>query len=77
MQGLRSLQVEQKAQEILRHVAKLSKDLVIFESDIQKIGLSLQAAHNHQQRAVKRFDILDQDIIKLESVKKPDTPTSA
>ena len=72
MQGLKSLEIEEKAKEIQYLVLKLQKDLHMFEENFQKIGNSLSATVNHYNSWKKRYEIIEKDILKI----NPDAESS-
>ncbi len=68
IQWLRSLKIEEKAKEILKHVDKLEKDLNKYSNDFLKIWKSLDTIYNHYNSALKRFEIIDKDILKISEI---------
>lgn len=70
IQWLKSLQIEQKAKEIQKYVLKLQKDLHSYNDTFAKIWNSLSATNNHYNSAAKRLQIIDTDIIKINSDSK-------
>lgn len=65
MQGLRSLQIEERAKEIQKGVGQLGRHLSAFESYMQKLGSSLGTTVNHFNTAHKELGKVDRDIMKI------------
>jgi len=65
IQGMKSLQIEQKAKEIQKYVLKLQKDLHNYEEVFSKLWNSLSTTVNHYNTGKKRLEIIDKDIIKI------------
>lgn len=65
MQGLRALQIEEKAQDIKKHVEKLSKHLDAYEEYLEKLWNSLWTSVNHYNNAYKKFNLIEKDVIKI------------
>ena len=65
LQGMKSLQIEEKAKEIQKYVLKLQKDLWSYEEVFSKLGSSIGTTVNHYNSAQKRFQIIDKDILKI------------
>ncbi|MDD3145536.1 MAG: DNA recombination protein RmuC [Candidatus Gracilibacteria bacterium] len=65
MQGLRALQIEEKAQDIKKHVEKLSKHLDAYEEYLEKLGNSLGTSINHYNNAYKKFNLIEKDVVKI------------
>lgn len=65
IQWMKSLQIEEQAKEIQKHVIKLQKDLNIYEELFTKVGNSLWATVNHYNKAYKKLTHIDKDIFKI------------
>ena len=65
LQGLKAMQIEEGAKEIMANVAKLSRHLDSYEEFIQKLGASLQTSVNHYNNAYKEFKKVDKDVAKI------------
>ncbi len=65
LQGMKSLQIEEKAKEIQKYVIKLQKDLHSYEEIFWKLWNSLSTTINHYNAGKKRLEIIDKDIIKI------------
>jgi DNA recombination protein RmuC len=74
LQGLRSLQIEEKAKEIQAGVAKLSRHVTSYEQFMSKLGKSLGVTVGHFNTAHKELKKVDKDVVKIagtESVVEP------
>lgn len=56
LMGLRGMQVEKSAGEILKNLARLSGDLDKFRGDFELVGTHLTRAKNSYEDSVKRLD---------------------
>ncbi|MBI2552216.1 DNA recombination protein RmuC [Candidatus Uhrbacteria bacterium] len=56
LMGLRGMQVERSAADILKNLARLSGDLNKFKSDFELVGTHLTRAKNSYDDSVKRLD---------------------
>jgi DNA recombination protein RmuC len=65
MQGLRALQIEESAKDILKRVEALSKHLSSYEEILGKMGNNLGTTVNMFNRAHKEFCKIDKDIYKI------------
>ena len=65
LQGLRALQIEEKAVEIRKHVEKLSKHLDAYEEYLQKLWNSLGTTIWHYNNAYKKFNMVEKDVMKI------------
>lgn len=65
MQGLRSLQIEERAKEIQKGVGQLGRHISGFEQYMQKLGGSLSATVNHYNTAHKELGKVDKDVMKI------------
>ena len=63
--GLRSLKVEEHAQEIIKRVEVLRKRLENHAKSFHGVGKSLAAAVNHYNAAEQRYDLIDKDVFKI------------
>jgi len=57
--GLRGLQIEKRAEEILSHLNRLQGDFGKFRDDFDTVGTHLKNAHNKYDDAVKRLGQLE------------------
>jgi DNA recombination protein RmuC len=65
IQGLRSLQIEEQAKEIIKRVQELSRHIVSHESYMQKLGNSLGTSVGHFNNAHKELKKMDKDVVKI------------
>lgn len=63
--GLRSLKVEEHAQEIIKRVEVLRKRLESHAKAFHGVGKSLSAAVNHYNSAEQKYDLIDKDVFKI------------
>ncbi len=70
MQWLRALQIEEKAQDIKRHVEKLSRHLDAYEEYLEKLWNSLSTSVNHYNNAYKKFNLIEKDVVKITGEEK-------
>jgi DNA recombination protein RmuC len=65
IQGLRSLQIEEKAKDIQKRVGELGQHLIAQETYMQKLGASLGTTVNHFNAAHKELKKVDKDVVKI------------
>ena len=65
MQGLRSLQIEERAKEIQKGVGQLGRHIGAFETYMHKLGGSLSTTVNHYNTAHKELGKVDKDVVKI------------
>lgn len=65
LQGLRMLQIEERAQEIQKEVGKLSKHFYALSELIGKLGKSLQVSHNHYDSIEREYRKIGKDIVAI------------
>lgn len=68
LQGLRSLQIEEKAKEIQEGVIKLSRHISSYDDYMVKLGKSLGITVNHFNSAHKELQKVDRDVTKIAGV---------
>ena len=71
LQGLRSLTIDNQADEIRKNINKLHKHLQTYKEDHTALGKSLMASMNHYEKSDKHFDLIDKDIVKMNTNNKP------
>ena len=64
-QGLRALQIEETAKDIVKRVGELGKHLKSFEDYHAKLGNALGVAVNHYNASGKEFKKLDKDVMRI------------
>ncbi|OGD68741.1 hypothetical protein A3I18_00270 [Candidatus Campbellbacteria bacterium RIFCSPLOWO2_02_FULL_35_11] len=65
LQGLRSLQIEEKAQDIIKRVGQLDKHINSFDQFMKKLGMSLSTTVNHFNSSHKEFQKIDKDVLRI------------
>lgn len=65
LQGLRSLQIEEKAKDIQVQVGKLGRHLASFNAYMDKLGKSLGTTVGHYNNAHKELSKVDGDVMKI------------
>lgn len=65
LQGLKALEIEEKAQDIIKNVEKLSGHLKRYEEYYQKLGKTLETTVNHYNSAGKELGKIDKDILRI------------
>jgi DNA recombination protein RmuC len=68
IQGLRSLQIEEKAKDIQKRVGELGKHIQAHETYMQKLGVSLGTTVNHYNAAHKELGKMDKDVVRIADV---------
>ncbi len=67
LQGLKALQIEETAKDIVRRVSELGKHLKAYEEYHGKLGSSLSTVVNHFNASSKEFMKLDKDVMRITS----------
>ncbi|MBI4812464.1 DNA recombination protein RmuC [Candidatus Falkowbacteria bacterium] len=70
LQGLRAMQIEENAKEIMVNVQKLGKHILSYEEFLRKLGVSMQTSVNHYNNAYKEFEKIDKDVVKITGAEK-------
>lgn len=65
LQGLKALEIEEKAQDIIKNVEKLSGHIAKYEDYYQKLGNTLSTTVNHYNAAYKELNKIDKDVTKI------------
>jgi DNA recombination protein RmuC len=65
IQGLRSLQIEEKAKDIQKRVGELGQHIQAHETYMQKLGNALGTTVNHFNAAHKELKKVDKDVVKI------------
>ncbi len=65
LQGLRAMQIEESAKDIIKRVEELGKHMKSYEEYHNKLGSSLQTVANHYNSAGKEFKKIDKDIVRI------------
>ncbi len=65
LQGLKAMQIEEKAKEIKANIEKLGKHMLSYDEFLRKLGGSLSTTVNHYNDAYHEFKKIDKDVIKI------------
>lgn len=65
LQGLKAMEIEEKATDIIKNVEKLSSHLDRYHEYHQKLGNTLSTTVNHFNAASKEFGKIDKDVTKI------------
>jgi len=65
LQGLKALEIEEKAKDIIKNVEKLGSHIYKYEEYYKKIGASLGTTVNHYNSAYKELSKIDKDVAKI------------
>lgn len=65
LQGLKAIQIEEKAQDIKKNVEKLGRHIASYDEFLQKMGGSLATTVNHYNNAYGEFKKIDKDVIRI------------
>ncbi len=65
LQGLRSLQVEETAKEIIKNVDDLRKHLAAYSEYHNKLGVALGTVVNHYGKSSSEFKKIDKDVLRI------------
>ncbi len=65
LQGLKAMEIEEKAQDIIKNVEKLSNHINKYEDYYNKLGTALTTTVNHYNAGYKELGKVDKDIMKI------------
>src|ERR1035437_6516679 len=65
MQGLKALQIEQKAVDIQKRVGELGKHIGAYEEFYKKLGVSLGTTVSHYNAGYKELGKIDKDVYRI------------
>ena len=65
LQGLKALQIEEKAVEIVKRVEDLGRHIKTYEDYYNKLGNTLGTAVNHYNSAGKELGKIDKDVLRI------------
>ena len=68
LQGLRSLQIEEQAQTIMKRVGELGRHIGNYDQFMGKLGHSLATTVGHYNTAHKELGKLDKDVRRITDV---------
>ena len=65
LQGLKAMQIEESAKDIVKRVGELGKHLKSYEEYHNKLGNTLSTAVGHYTNASKEFKKVDKDVFRI------------
>ncbi len=65
LQGLKALEIEEKAKDIIKNVEKLGTHIGKYEEYYQKLGASLSTTVNHYNAGYKELSKMDKDVLRI------------
>ncbi|RJQ29597.1 DNA recombination protein RmuC [Candidatus Parcubacteria bacterium] len=65
LQGLKSLQIEESAKDIIKRVEELGKHLLAYEQYMNSMGKSLDTTVNHYRKATGELKKIDKDVMRI------------
>ena len=65
LQGLKALEIEEKAQDIIKNVEKLSGHIAKYEEYYNRLGTALVTTVNHYNAGYKELAKVDKDILRI------------
>ncbi|MFA5886772.1 MAG: DNA recombination protein RmuC [Patescibacteria group bacterium] len=69
LQGLKAMQIEEKAKEIRANIEKLQRHISSYDEFMKKLGVSMSTTVNHYNNAYLEFKKIDKDVTKITEVK--------
>lgn len=65
LQGLKALQIEESAKDIIKRVGELGSHLRVYEESHQKLGNALATTVNHFNKSNNEFKKIDKDVMRI------------
>ncbi len=65
LQGLKAMEIEDKAQDIIKNVEKLRGHITKYEEYYQKLGMTLSTTVNHYNAGYKELNKIDKDVTRI------------
>jgi DNA recombination protein RmuC len=65
LQGLKAMQIEEKAKEIRANIEKLGRHMTSYDDFMKKLGLSMSTTVNHYNNAYSEFKKIDKDVTRI------------
>lgn len=65
LQGLKAMEIEEKAQDIIKNVERLSGHIAKYEDYYQKLGKTLETTVNHYNAGYKELNKIDKDVTRI------------
>jgi DNA recombination protein RmuC len=74
LQALKTLQVQESVQEIIKNVRGLQKHIVTYDEQMQKLGKHLGTTVSAYNKSYKEFKKMDKDVVKISGGKSQIDP---
>jgi len=74
LQGLKAMQIEEKAKEIRANIEKLGRHMNSYDEFMKKLGLSMSTTVNHYNNAYTEFKKIDKDVTRITGVESQVEP---
>ena len=68
LQGLKAMEIEEKAQDIIKNVERLGGHMTRYEEYYQKLGNTLSTTVNHYNAGYKELSKIDKDVMRITGV---------
>lgn len=65
LQGLKAMQIEESAKDIVKRVGELGNHLRVYEDLHQKLGNALSTTVNHFNKSSNEFKKIDKDVMRI------------
>lgn len=65
LQGLKAMEIEERAQDIIKNVERLSQHISKYEDYYQKLGNTLATTVNHYNAGYKELNKIDKDVTRI------------
>lgn len=65
LQGLKAMEIEERAQDIIKNVEKLRGHISKYEDYYQKLGSALSTTVNHYNAGYKELNKIDKDVMRI------------
>lgn len=65
LQGLKALEIEEKAKDIIKNVEKLGTHIGKYEEYYEKLGAALSTSINHYNAGYKELGKVDKDVLRI------------
>ncbi len=65
LQGLRAMQIEEQAKDVILRVGELGRHLGVYEKHFKSVGSNLNTVVNQYNLADKEFAKIDKDVLRL------------
>lgn len=65
LQGLKAMQIEEKAKEIRANIEKLGKHMNSYDEFMKKLGGAMATTVNHYNNAYTEFKKIDKDVMRI------------